>query len=279
MATQANPAVGAPDVELTALDGAEDAPVPAPIATPENAAIGRRSRRDLWRTVTESTQTQAELEAAQAAKAKEAADLTQSEAFRAYQAAADRRLEEARQKAARLETQMQERAEVERRERLEVLEQAMDDEELDPDERRAARNDYIAIATQEYTAQLRQWEDYKRGEIIARGLDPNEPQFNRDYTPGQAGLFEFQADLTAAENAKLRKELDAAKKSVVDPSTLAELVRKEVARLAQAQGLDTVDLGEPAGAAATDDAWERDLAAFQAGRMSPAEYTRRWGRK
>lgn len=279
MATQANPAVEAPDEELAALDGAEDAPVPAPIASTDPASIGRRSRRDLWRSVTEATQTQAELEAQQAAKAKEAADLTQSEAFRAYQAAADRRLEEARQKAARLEQQMQERAEVERRERLEVLEQAMDDENLEPDERRAARQDYIAIATQEYTAQLRQWEEYKRAEIMARGLDPNEAQFNREYTPGQAGLFEFQADLTAAENAKLRRELDAAKKSAVDPNTLAELVRKEVARLAAAQGLDTVDLGEPAGATDSNDAWERDLAAFQSGRMSPAEYTRRWGRK
>ena len=110
-------------------------------------------------------------------------------------------------------------------------------------------------------------------------MDPHDPQFNREYTPGQAGLFEFQADLQAADNARLRKELDAAKKAAVDPDTLAALVRKEVARLAAAQGLDTVDLGEPAGTSDSDDAWERDLAAFQTGRMSPAEYTRRWGRK
>jgi hypothetical protein len=274
MASQVNPA-GAQDDEAEVLE-AETEPTPPNEKEP---ALSRRSRRAAWQSVTEATKTQTELVDAQAAKAKEMADLTQSEAFRTYQAQQQAALDQERQRAARLETQMQERAEVERRERLEVLEQAMDDDELDPDERRAARNDYIALSTQAYHQQLRQWEDWKRGEIVARGLDPNEPQFNREYTPGQAGLFEFQADLTAAENARLRKELDAAKKSAVDPSTLAELVRKEVARMAKAQGLDMVDLGEPAGASETDDAWERDLAAFQAGRMSPAAYTRRWGRK
>ena len=177
-----------------------------------------------------------------------------------------------------LERQMQERAEREAHDRIGWLQQRMDDETLEADERRAATNEYVAISSQIYAQQLQKWEAYKRDQIVERKLDPTDTRFNKVYSPGQAGLNEFQADLTAAENEVLKRELAQAKKSAVTPETLSELVRKELARITAAQGYDKVDLGEPAGNTDDDDAWERDTSAFNNGRMSAADYNRKWGK-
>ena len=126
--------------------------------------------------------------------------------------------------------------------------------------------------------QLQRWDAYKRQTITEAGLDPTDTRFQRQYSPGQAGLAEFQADLTSAENAKLKHELETARKQVATPETLAGLVRQEVARLAQRQGFDRVDLGEPAAPLDDDDAFERDSYAFNNGRMPAAEFLRKWGR-
>jgi len=56
-------------------------------------------------------------------------------------------------------------------------------------------------------------------------------------------------------------------------------VRAEVAKLARQQGIDTVDLGEPAAMSDDDEAYERDALAFNNGRMSGADFLRKWGRR
>jgi hypothetical protein len=276
-AKQVNPET-APDDELVALEGAAT-PEPTSPTPEQEPAVPRRSRRELWRRIAEAAEAQEKREADEADQAGKLAEIAKSEAFIAYQRQQDAQLQQERARAALLERQMQDRAMEERRQRLAVLESAMDDDELDSDDRRAARQEYITLATQDYADGMRRWEEYKRGEIVSHNLDPNDTRFSRQYSPGDAGLAEFQADLTAAENAKLRKELAAAKATAATPESIAELVRKELAALLASQGFDTVDLGEPAGASSNEDAWERDLTAFQSGTMSPAAYTKKWGRK
>jgi hypothetical protein len=154
----------------------------------------------------------------------------------------------------------------------------------DPEERQRAVDEILQISGQlaqyggqQYIEQLQKWEAWKANEIKSRGLDPAEPRFARQYSSGQQGLAEFMADLTTAENEKLKKELSQAKKAS-DPATIAALVRKEMAKVAAEAGYDTVDLAEPEQPAANqNDAWERDAALLQAGRMSPATYLKKWG--
>ena len=262
-----NPLVGEDQAEeLAALESTvtRDADVPAPIAEATSTQpIERRSRR-------------AGKQQPTAEEKPQPVDLTQFEEFRQYQADRDRQLEAERKKAVDLQRQMEERQQKEAFDRMQYLESVMDDDARDLDERKSARQEYLLLNAQTYTAQWQRWETYKRTAITEAGLDPNDARFQRQYSPGQAGLAEFQADLTSAENAKLKAELTEAKKKAVTPETLADLVRQELAKLTKQTGLDAVDMGEP-DAASDDDAWERDAAAFNSGRMSAAEYSRKWG--
>ena len=258
-----NPLVGADYTEELAAPEAESPAVPAPIAEGQaDQPIERRSRRAGKQQPTEE---------------KQPVDLTQFEEYRQVQAEYDRKLQAERDRAAKLERELQEKAQKEAFDRLQYLESIMDDDTLEKPERQAARNEYNLLNARTYAEQWQRWDNFKRQSILDAGLDPNDARFQRNYSPGQAGLAEFQADLAAAENVRLKTELTEAKKKAVTPDTLAELVRQELAKLTKQTGLDTVDMGEP-DAVSDDDAWERDAAAFNSGRMTAAEYTRKWGK-
>ena len=92
------------------------------------------------------------------------------------------------------------------------------------------------------------------GEELARALVrafagaqfSTDPRFQRQYSPGQVGLYEFQRDLAEAENARLKADMDKARQAA-DPATVAALVKAELAKVLQQQGLNTVDVGTPQG--------------------------------
>lgn len=284
MATTDKPQVLDDEVEAQEVPEAQQAEPTVSAPLTEKEPTTRASRRALFRQLEQLARQQAaadekEAQVRAAKREAELAEIAKSEAFQRFQREQEEKLRAERERAAKLETQMQERAFEERAARLQVLEAEMDDEDLDPERRRAARQEYMTLAVQDYQDRLAKWEQFKRSEIIQAGLDPADPRFNRQYSPGHAGLAEFQADLRAAENEKLKRELAEAKKSTVDPATLAALVKKELAKMLAQAGLDAVDLGEPDATSLGDDAWERDLKAFQSGAMSPADYTRKWGKR
>lgn len=172
---------------------------------------------------------------------------------------------------------MQDRRQREVQDRLGYLQQRIQEAD-DPDERAQALAEAMALSNEHYVQQLSAWNEWKGQQLRERGLDPYDPRFNRRYSPGQAGLAEFQADLVAAENDKLRRELTEAKKAA-DPASIAELVKREVARRLALTGADTVDLGEPAERTDDADAQERDIQLLQTNRMSPQAYLKKWGGK
>ena len=144
---------------------------------------------------------------------------------------------------------------------------------------RVATDDQIAaLRSQEYVRQMRQWDEYKTAQIKDRGLDPTDARFQRQYSPGQVGLYEFQRDLAEAENARLKADMGKARQAA-DPATVAALVKAELAKVLQQQGLNTVDVGTPQGDTNTEDAWDRDWAAVKAGRMSKAAFLQKWDTK
>jgi hypothetical protein len=202
-------------------------------------------------------------------------DLTQLPEFRTYQAEADRRYEEERKRRLELERMYEEAQQRQNQAHIEQLTQAAS-EAVDPQEQRQYIEQITALRSQEHMRQMRQWEEYKTAQIKERGLEPTDPRFQRQYSSGQVGLYEFQKDLAEAEAAKLRAENSKAK-TAADPANIAQLVKQEVARLARAQGLDTVDVGTPQGDVDDAAAFERDVQLAQAGRISADAFTKRWG--
>lgn len=255
-----DPSLAAPEAEVITPPEEETTAAPADPEGDVAQPIDRRSRR-----------------AGKKEPSADTVDLTQVPEFQRIQAEHDRKLEEERQRRFQLERQMQERQEREVQGRLGFLQQQIEQSD-DPDERKAAYAEALALGNQLYTQQMQAWVEWKTGQIKAKGLDPQDTRFNRAYSSGQTGLAEFQADLTAAENDKLRAELKAAKQAA-DPSNVSSLVRKEVARMLKLQGVDEVDLGEPVAAGADDgDAQEHDIAKLQSGQMSPRDYLKKWGK-
>lgn len=266
-----NPVVDPAESEELAAPEVEETEPVEPIAEESAGSIDRRSRR------------------AGKKPSKPATDWTESEEYRKFQSERDQlqakaeQLESERQRRVELERAQQERFERESQSRVEFLREVIAEAD-DPGERQQAIDELLALnqqlvqyGGQQYAEQLRRWEAWKSNEIKTRGLDTSDPRFNRQYSPGQQGLAEFQADLVAAENETLKKRLAEARKAA-DPASIAALVRKEVARLAAEQGLDTVDLSEPDRATGDSmDAWERDTALFNAGRMPAATYLKKWG--
>ena len=268
----ANPVIDEDSMELPVPD-AEVSPPAAPTepTATESEAIDRRSRRA-------------------GKQGSDTVDLTQSEQFRKYQAEADRKYSELqkqyeaeRRKAAEIEQAMFAERTAKHDSDLATLRQRIADAD-DPDERQQYLDRLIEIgsqksivAMQQYNEQVRQWEDYKRTEVEKAGFDPRDPRFQRVYSPGAAGLAEFKADVAEAKAAKYEKELTSAKQAA-SPETISALVRAELAKALAQRGEDAIDLGGPARAGDdSQDAWQRDTDAFNAGRMSAATYTRKWG--
>lgn len=204
-------------------------------------------------------------------------DLTQLPEFRTYQAEADRRYEEERKRRLELERMYEEVQQQRNQAAIEQLTQQAA-EAVDPHEQRQYIDQIAALRSQEYVRQMRQWDEYKTAQIKDRGLDPTDPRFQRQYSPGQVGLYEFQRDLAEAENARLKADMDKARQAA-DPATVAALVKAELAKVLQQQGLNTVDVGTPQGDTNTEDAWDRDWAAVKAGRMSKAAFLQKWDTK
>lgn len=204
-------------------------------------------------------------------------DLTQLPEFRTYQAEADRRYEEERKRRLELERMYEEAQQQRNQAAIEQLTQQAA-EAVDPHEQRQYIDQIAALRSQEYVRQMRQWDEYKTAQIKDRGLDPTDARFQRQYSPGQVGLYEFQRDLAEAENARLKADMGKARQAA-DPATVAALVKAELAKVLQQQGLNTVDVGTPQGDTNTEDAWDRDWAAVKAGRMSKAAFLQKWDTK
>jgi hypothetical protein len=112
-------------------------------------------------------------------------------------------------------------------------------------------------------------------QATANGLDPK--QFDPMSYQGPTGAMQFERDVAAAKAKQLEQEVEAARKAA-SPESIEEIVSKKLAQALQQQGLNRVDLAQPKTTPVnTTDAWQRDAAALQAGRLDPAVFRQRWG--
>jgi len=229
----------------------------------------------------EATEVEESAEAAQPSAEKATAkkvNLDDIEEFRSYKASRDKQFETERQQRLAYEQQLANWQRQQQQQYVAGLSAQLDNT-FDAGQRGQIIEQIAAIRAADYTQQWGEWNAYMQSEITSRGLDSQDQRFRKQYS-GEAGAREFQADLLAAENEKLKTERDSLSKQVAGvPSQIKNMVQQELAKLAQEQGFNYHVAEEPTGAVDGDASWARDKLALQQGRMSGQEFTRRYGKK
>ena len=151
----------------------------------------------------------------------------------------DQQLAQANQERQRLEMERQQWQAQQTQAQMTALGQQLAEVE-DPDERQAMIDQMAQLKAQNYMTEWQAWQTHVNQRVTAEGLDATE--FNPLAYQGQAGAMQFELDVAAKKTAKLEKELQAAKRAA-DPTTLASIVQREVAKALQAQGYNQADLG------------------------------------
>lgn len=199
-------------------------------------------------------------------------DLSQSEEFRKFQAAADKRVEAERQKRIALEQQIAQQQQVAAQAQLQQL-HAQLNQTYDDGEKQQLIEQIADVRAYGKFEQWRAWNDYTAKRIKDEGLDP-EDFANKQYQ-GDQGAVEFERDVAQAAKKKLAAEAAEYKKAA-SADTIKKLVAEQVARALQAQGLNATDLSEPETSTDRDAERDRDDARLQRGVMSPDAYAKKW---
>ena len=204
--------------------------------------------------------------------AKQPVNLDDFEEFRKYKSERDRKEAELQQRLAEHQRQLEAQQQAESQARLDALNERMA-QTMDDGERMRLIDEAAALRGRAYYEQWQRWENHKRQRIVDEGLDTNDARFQKQYS-GEPGALEFERDLLAA--AKERYQREAAElKAHISSTNIQELVRKELAKLAQAQGLNYTDTGD--GSAPGEPDVEQAMADFNQGRINFAEFKRRTG--
>ena len=203
-------------------------------------------------------------------------DLTTIPEFRKYQADMDRKLA-AEQRARR---EVEERAaEIQRRaddERATLLKASLANDNLEADQRQQIAEEFAALRGASYFNQMRRWEQYKVDTIRAEGLDPSDQRLNKKYE-GELGAAQFKADLAQAALEQQRLE-NKRLSALSDPAAVSKIVQAELAKLAQANGLNIADVGgQGAGIGGSEDDMQRDINRLQMGQMDRRAFAKKWG--
>lgn len=279
MAKSATPGVGAPDPELAHgqddlpyVDADTDLDEPGGIAEPaaqepddstptagaDDATTARRSRK-----------------AEKEEPGKKPVNLDDLPEFRNWKAEQDRKAADMRKRMAELEREKFEREQQLQQQQMQQLAASLD-EYADPAQKQAAIDQIAAVRGMTYARQWQQWAQHVTEQAQAAGLDPKD--FDPMQYQGAEGRIQFERDLYARKAERLereRKQLEAQ----ANPDAIAKIVQREVAKLAQQQGLNYAETGSPReGAPPDDEAWERDVQLVQTGRMSPDQYLKKWGK-
>jgi hypothetical protein len=196
-------------------------------------------------------------------------DLTAIPEFREWQAGKDKEVAQAKREAEEARAEKQQFLLQQQALQQTAIEQQLD-QTVDPAERSRLNHQLVQIGY----AQERAWGQYFDKQLKDRGLDPAGWDFMKYRSMGQPGAVLFERDLTAAENAKLRRELDETKKAS-SPATIADMVKRELAQALHAQGMNAVEVAAPVGAAGSDD-WNEDKDKLQRGEMSPAAFKKKY---
>lgn len=137
----------------------------------------------------------------------------------------------------------------------------------DDAERARLLDEAAALRGRAYYEQWQKWEQHKTERLRAEGLDPQDQRFQKQYS-GEPGALEFERDLLAAARERFEQE-----RAQFKPENVQALVRAELAKLQQAQGLNYTDTGDAAPQGTPD--IEQAMDDFNQGRIGYAEFKRR----
>lgn len=238
--------VGGPDLDVE-FEGVDMSATPQTAETPEQPPIDQATEPSAPRT-----------------QPQRVVDLTSFPEFRKYQAEQDRKYQELRK-------QMDERERISQAQQAETAQARANQllskiDEFDTvEERQRAIEEIAAARFQAYSQQQRQWDAYVQSKANDEGLDPSR-YLGKQYATRE----QFEAELNADALKALRKQLEEAKNG-----TAPEALQKQVVKLAHEAGYTAVDAKTPA-AVPDADAFARDLAALQVGRMPPDKFAEKW---
>lgn len=245
MADTDNMVVGEPDLDME-FEGVDTSATPQTAEKPEPAPIDQEPGEEAPRTQPQKV------------------DLTALPEFRKWQAEQDRRYEELRRQTEERERYWQAQQVEAAQARAASLLGKLD--EVDSVEERQRMIEEIAAARfQAYSQQQRQWDAYVQQQAKDAGLPP-ERYLGKNY----ANREQFDAELMRDAYADLKKRIKEAE-AVAAPET----IQKQAVRLAHEAGYTAVDAKTPA-AVPDSDAFTRDLAALQAGKLNPESFAKKW---
>jgi len=271
MATELPKTLGDEFKRLAAMPGdgdvilAEDAP-----ETPEETPTADASAQDTHATAA-SKPAPTKPTPAKPASAKPL-NLDDFEEFRKYKAARDQKEAELQRQLAEHERQLEAHRRSAEETRLAVLNARLGDTQ-DEAERASLIDEAAALRGRAYYEQWQRWEQYKRERITAEGLDLQDTRFQKQYS-GEQGALDFERDLLTAAKEQYQREAAELKQHAA-PETIQALVRQELAKLAQAQGLNYADTGDAQSSGSPD--IEKALDDFNLGRIDYQEFKRRTG--
>lgn len=207
---------------------------------------------------------------------KPAVNLSDLPEFRAYQSQKDKEIAEERRAREELQAQVEQQRQQATAAQMQAIERAIDDS-VDPDEQRRLRRQLADMEAAESYGAWQRWDTHVRRRVSEEGLE--QAEFDPRAYQGNTGAMQFERDLAAKKAQVLQAQLASAK-AAADPATIAKTIEREVAKALRSAGLDVVDTATPASPSVnTGNAWVRDLALFQSGRMPAQEFKRRWGNR
>lgn len=199
-------------------------------------------------------------------------NLDEFEDFRKYKAERDRKEFELQQRLAEHERQLEAQRKADEQARMEMLNQRLS-EPLDDEDRMRLIDEAAALRGRAYYEQWQAWEKHKRQRIIDEGLDLQDERFQKEYS-GEQGALEFERDVLSAAKERYQREAQELR-TQISPANIQALLRKEMAKLAQAQGLNYADTGE--GVTPGEPDIEKAMEDFNLGRIDMTEFKRRTG--
>lgn len=205
-------------------------------------------------------------------KASAKVNLDDFEEFRTVKSGYDKKLAEAAKHTAALQAQLAAQQATQYAAYEQQLQQQM--QSYNPDQQVEAAKQIGQIEAMRYAQSIKAWDAHMRNRILEEGLDPVDERFVKQYTPGEVGGWEFEADLRAAKVERLQGENKTLKTQV---EGIGPTIEKLLAEKLRALGFDATDTGEGTMPSDAEGSFERDTRAFQNGQMSPAEYRKRHG--
>lgn len=202
-------------------------------------------------------------------------NLTDFPEFRTYQAEMDKKLADAQRQVEKLRREAESLSGLRAQEQAERVKSALLSKPgwaQDGSDIQALLDQYVEAEMAKRQGAMSEWQRAKTNLLQQAGLPLDDERFTDDRyrdDPNTA-WYRLQADVNEAKAANLAAQIQQLQTSI------PEMVRVEMAKLAKRRGLLDVDVSEADGGEMGIEDWRRDQAMVIAGRMSQEAYLKKW---